>query len=132
MRTHPLSYPVRDVVQSVSYNISALISCNFIITNYVNRKITSYIYLLIFTISLWLHVKHYIELSKRVSCFTWMSVGSITVSCNSFYAYTSFFHFCRQCCRTFPGFSWSLVDVLTMIVLTGNYKKNSSHTRPFR
>ena len=39
-------YPARDVVQSVSYNISALISCNFIIKNYVNRKIRSYIYLL--------------------------------------------------------------------------------------
>ena len=64
---HSRSYPVRDVVQSVSYNISALIRCNFIITNYVNRKITSYIYLLIFTIYLWLHVKHYIELTKRAS-----------------------------------------------------------------
>ena len=34
-----------------------------------------------------------------------------------------FFLFCPQCCRTFPCFSWSLVDVLTRIVLTGNYKK---------
>jgi hypothetical protein len=34
---------------AVSYILSALISCNFIIKNYVNRKITSYIYLLIFT-----------------------------------------------------------------------------------
>ena len=55
-------YPARDVVQSVSYNILALISCNFIIKNYVSRKITSHIYLLIFTISLWLHVKHFITL----------------------------------------------------------------------
>jgi hypothetical protein len=39
--------------QSVSYIISALISSNFIIKNYVNRKITSYIYILIFTKSLW-------------------------------------------------------------------------------
>ena len=39
---HSRIYPARDVVQSVSYNISALISCNFIIKNYVNRKITSY------------------------------------------------------------------------------------------
>jgi hypothetical protein len=31
--------------------------------------------------------------------------------------------FCRQCCRTFPCFSWSLVDVLTRLVLIGNYKK---------
>jgi hypothetical protein len=53
---HIRIYPARDVVQSVSYNISALISCNCIIKNYVNRKITSYIYLLIFTISLWLQV----------------------------------------------------------------------------
>jgi hypothetical protein len=44
-----------------------LIRCNFIIKNYVNRKITSYIYLLIFTISLWLHVKHFIALTKRES-----------------------------------------------------------------
>ena len=50
---------------SVSSIISALISCNFIIKNYVNRKITSYIYLLIFTKSLWLHVKHFIALTKR-------------------------------------------------------------------
>jgi hypothetical protein len=62
---HSQIYPARDVVQSVWYNISALFSCNFIIKNYVNRKITSYIYLLIFTISLWLHVKHFIALTKR-------------------------------------------------------------------
>ena len=62
---HPRIYPARDVVKSVSYNISALISCNFIIKNYVNRKITSCIYLLIFTTSLWLHVKHFIALTKR-------------------------------------------------------------------
>jgi hypothetical protein len=48
---HSRIYPARDVVQSVWYNISALIRCNFIIKNYVNRKIMSYIYLLIFTIS---------------------------------------------------------------------------------
>jgi hypothetical protein len=59
---HSQVYPARDVVQSVWYNISALIRCNFIIKNYVNRKITSYIYLFIFTISLWLHVKHFITL----------------------------------------------------------------------
>jgi hypothetical protein len=41
---HSQIYPARDVVQSVWYNISALIRCNFIIKNYVNRKITSYIY----------------------------------------------------------------------------------------
>jgi hypothetical protein len=64
---HSRIYPACDVVQSVWYNISALISCNFIIKNYVNRKITSYIYLLIFTISLWLHVKHCIALTKRES-----------------------------------------------------------------
>ena len=64
---HSRIYPARDVVQSVWYNISALIRCNFIIKNYVNRKITSYIYLLIFTKSLWLHVKHYIALTKRES-----------------------------------------------------------------
>ena len=44
----------------------------------------------------------------------------------------AFFLFCRQCYRTFPCFSWSLVDVLIRIALTGNYKKNSSHTFPFR
>jgi hypothetical protein len=62
---HSLIYPARDVVQSVWYNISALIRCNFIIKNYVNRKITSYIYLLIFTISLWLHVKNFITLKHE-------------------------------------------------------------------
>ena len=88
---HSRIYPACDVVQSVWYNISirkssrlspslftwgkvrgvpddnisALISCNFIIKNYVNRKITLYIYLLIFIISLWLHVKHFIALTKR-------------------------------------------------------------------
>jgi hypothetical protein len=60
-------YPARDVVHPVWYNISALIRYNFIITNYVNRQITSYIYLLISTISLWLHVKHFIALTKRES-----------------------------------------------------------------
>jgi hypothetical protein len=40
---------------------------SFIIKNYINRKITSYIYLLIFTKSLWLHVKHFIALTKRES-----------------------------------------------------------------
>jgi hypothetical protein len=53
--------------KNVSFNISALISCNFIIKNYVNRKITWYIYLLIFTKSLWLHVKHVVALTKRES-----------------------------------------------------------------
>jgi hypothetical protein len=51
----------------VSYIIAALLSCNFIIKNYVNRKITSYIYALIFTKSLWLNVKHFIALTKRES-----------------------------------------------------------------
>ena len=64
---HSRIYPAHNVFQSVSYNISALISSNFIIKNYVNRKITSYIYLLIFTISLLLHVKHFIALTKRES-----------------------------------------------------------------
>ena len=68
---HSRIYPACDVVQSVWYNISALIGYNFIIKNYVNRKITSYIYLLIFTISLWLHVKHFIALTK------WESVRRI-------------------------------------------------------
>jgi putative component of membrane protein insertase Oxa1/YidC/SpoIIIJ protein YidD len=52
-------YLLCDVMQSVLYIIAALLSCNFIIKNYVNCKITSYIYLLIFTKSLWLHVKHF-------------------------------------------------------------------------
>jgi hypothetical protein len=55
---HSRIYPARD-------NISALIRCNVIIKNYVNRKITSYIYLLIFTISLWLHVKRFITLKHE-------------------------------------------------------------------
>ena len=54
-------------VATSGYNISALIRCNFIIKHYVNRKITSYIYLLIFTISLWIHVKHFIALTERES-----------------------------------------------------------------
>jgi len=29
--------------------------------------------------------------------------------------YTCFFLFCLQCCRTFPCFSWSLVDVMTRV-----------------
>ena len=56
-----------DVTIAVSYIISALISCNLIIKNYVNRKIMSYIYLLIFTKPLWLHVNHFIALTKRES-----------------------------------------------------------------
>jgi hypothetical protein len=56
-----LSFKFCDVTIAVSYIISALISCNFIIKNYVSRKITSYIFLLIFTKSLWLHVKHFID-----------------------------------------------------------------------
>jgi hypothetical protein len=57
----------RDVTIAVSYIISALMSCNFIIKNYVSCKITSYIYLLIFAKSLWLHVNHFIALTKRES-----------------------------------------------------------------
>ena len=64
---HSRIYPARDVVHPVWYNISALIRYNFIIKNYVNRKITSYIYLLISTISFWLHVKYFIALTKRES-----------------------------------------------------------------
>ena len=56
-----------DITIAVWYIIAALISCNFIIKNYVNRNITSYIYLLIFTKSLWLHVKPFIALTKRES-----------------------------------------------------------------
>ena len=59
-------YPARVVVQMVWYNISDAILPLKII-NYVNRKITSYIYLLVFTISLWIHVKHLIALTKRES-----------------------------------------------------------------
>ena len=60
--------PERTVTSRCRYRLlSALISCNFIIKNYVNRKITSHIYLLIFTKSLWLHVKHVIALTKRKS-----------------------------------------------------------------
>jgi hypothetical protein len=64
---HSRMYPARDVTVTVSSIISVLINCNFIIKNYVNRKLTSYIYLLIFTISLWLHVEHFIALTKRES-----------------------------------------------------------------
>jgi hypothetical protein len=38
---HSQIIPARDVTLSVSYIISALITCNFIIKNYVNRKITT-------------------------------------------------------------------------------------------
>ena len=65
---HSRIYPARDVVQSVSYNISALISCNFIIKNYVNRKITSST--LSFDISniiMTSYVKHGIAITKRES-----------------------------------------------------------------
>jgi hypothetical protein len=44
-KIHSRIYPARDVVQSIWYNISALIRCNFIIKNYVNHKITSYIFI---------------------------------------------------------------------------------------
>ena len=63
---HSRIYPARDVVQMVWYNISDAILPLKII-NYVNRKITSYIYLLVFTISLWIHVKYFIALTKRKS-----------------------------------------------------------------
>jgi hypothetical protein len=53
---------------------SALISCNFIIKNEVHRKITSYIYLLIFTKSIWFHVKHFIALTKRESVWRFFFV----------------------------------------------------------
>ena len=76
---HSRIYPARDVVQSVWYNISALIRCNFIIENYVSRTLTSYIYLLIFTISLWIHVKHFITLKhekgKCEKIFFWVITG---------------------------------------------------------
>ena len=42
------------------------------------------------------------------------------------------FSFLSPMLSYFPVFSWSLVDVLTSIVLTGNYKNSSSHTFPFR
>jgi hypothetical protein len=59
-------YPARVVVQMVWYNISDAILPLKII-NYVNRKITSYIYLVVFTILLWIHVKHFIALTKNES-----------------------------------------------------------------
>ena len=80
---HSRIYPASDVVQPVWYNRSALIRCNFIIKNYVNHKITPDIYLLIFTIS-WLHVKHFIALTKRESeknfccCFNYRSGLSLS------------------------------------------------------
>jgi hypothetical protein len=43
-------YPARDVVHLVWDNISALIRCNFIIANYVNRKITSYTQMSLFVV----------------------------------------------------------------------------------
>ena len=52
-----------DITKSVLY-IS--ISCNFIIKNYVNLKITSYIYLWIFTKSRCFHVKHSTALTKII------------------------------------------------------------------
>jgi hypothetical protein len=75
---HSRIYPACDVVQSVWYNISALIGYNFIIKNYVNRKITSYIYLLIFTISLWLHVKHFITLKHEKGKYNYWSGLSLS------------------------------------------------------
>jgi hypothetical protein len=51
--------------RQVSMYIS--ISCNFIIKYYVNRKITSYNYIWIFTKSIWLYVKRLIALTKRES-----------------------------------------------------------------
>ena len=43
----------------------------------------------------------------------------------------AFFLFCRQCCRSFPCYLWSLVNVLTMVVLIGNYKKKFFTPFPF-
>jgi hypothetical protein len=62
---HSRIYPAGDVVQSVWHNKSAMIRYNCIIKNYVIRKITSYIYLLIFTISIWLHVNHFITIKHE-------------------------------------------------------------------
>ena len=62
---HSRIYRAGDVVQSVWHNTSAMIRYNCITKNYVIRKITSYIYLLIFTISIWLHVKHCITIKHE-------------------------------------------------------------------
>jgi hypothetical protein len=59
--------PLTNMLPQAILVLDWLLSCNFIIKNYVNRKITLYIYLLIFTKSLWLHVKHFIALTKRES-----------------------------------------------------------------
>ena len=72
------------------------------------------------------------EVSTHNSMFYMIGRRLITVLLTRFMRTHAFFLFCRQCCRTFPGFSWSLVDVLTRVVLIGNYKKKSSHTFPFR
>jgi hypothetical protein len=77
---HSRIYPARDVVQSVSYSISPLISCNFIIKNYVNRKITSYIYLFIFTISL--PRMHYVFCLLHIEEFWKMAIPIFGATCN--------------------------------------------------
>jgi hypothetical protein len=104
----------------VSYIISALITCNFIIKNYVNRKITLYIYLLIFTQLLWLHVQHFIALSnEKGKCLPprWPPQCSCVVIESSFdpgerlqAPGSLWFLFWPLCCRTFPCFSRSLID----------------------
>jgi hypothetical protein len=81
---HSRIIPARDVTQSVSYIISALISYNVIIKKYVNRKITSYIYLLIFTQLSQLHVKHFIALSNEKGrceniCFVYLPIMTTLV-----------------------------------------------------
>ena len=68
---------------------------------------------------------------RIIPCMFYMIGRKLNNSLLTRFMHTHFF--CRQCCRTFPCFSWSLVDVLTRVVLIGNYKKNySSPTFPFR
>ena len=62
------------------HKVGINISCHFIIKNYVNRKIMSYI-LWIFTKSICLHVKHLIALAKRESVRIVFICNSLSYAC---------------------------------------------------
>jgi hypothetical protein len=82
---------------------TSMTNCNFINTNYVNRKLTSYIYLLIFTISLWLHVKHFIALTKRESA----------IQCLQLYTVLIFF------INIFPSHCYIFIKQMSLFVVEG-------------
>ena len=74
---HSRIIPSRYVTQSVSYIVSALISCNFFIKDYVNRKITWYIFIF------WYLQNHYdLGHTKLISWFSGLpACGNSSLHC---------------------------------------------------